>query len=285
MRKAHRTYRISFLILKHVATHPVINAYEIEKGLKLDRPTTLEAINVLANAGLVKIVQRKKLPTGYTMKKYDVTSAGIVALLQGDENLSEAKLSLEDVRRLAENQSSFLPLIFGEWKWFQEKHVERLAYEYLVMAGRSTTNTVIRLSEASSASSKPSPRLPQHDRVFRHDIYAFMFIDSWNSFGGIDAVQWLRAIMRNERIRQMARKEALRLRQEAREQVKDWNDCLRALRGEIPPATAVSPFLIGTKELVTLLYRDASMKALEGGKPPVTWDDIIKSVIKSKSRL
>jgi hypothetical protein len=262
----------------------VINAYEIEKALGLDRPTILDAISVLTKAGLVKIVQRKKLPTGHTMKKYDVTSAGIVALLQGDENFSEAELSLENVRRLAQTQTSFLPLIFGEWEWFRKNHVEQLAYEYLRMAGSSTTDTVTQLSKASSVNSKPqSPGWVVRDHVLRHDIYSFMFLDSWNSFGGRDAVRWLRTIMSNRKIREMARKEALRLRHEARLQVEGWNECLKVLRGDISPHRAVSPFTIGTKEFTSELYHDASTKALEEGKPPERWDDIVKSWFRSKS--
>jgi predicted transcriptional regulator len=291
-----RAFLKAFPILNHLAVNPRATPYAIEKKVELDRPTVHAAMRALANARLVKVIERKKLPTGLVRKKYVVTPQGIVALLQAHPDY--ITLSKDDIRKLAEKQAKFLPLIFGKWKYFRERNVEDLAYHFLLLSVKRTGDQVGSLLAAARSGkaessfearlAKLSPaaslRLPEsmfrlQESAHRHDIYAGVLVRPW-TFNNKDARLWAETIRGDRDLFEMAEKEVSRLRGESQEDVDFWNWCSRILRGEdrrrLVELSEDSPRAEAAWELLHEMWHYQRAKALDDGKPPLTFEGLLR---------
>jgi DNA-binding PadR family transcriptional regulator len=72
---------MAFPILKHLALNPQMTPYRVEKETRIDRPTVLEALKILAKVGLVRVARRKTQGKGLVNKYYVTTPQGVVGLL------------------------------------------------------------------------------------------------------------------------------------------------------------------------------------------------------------
>ena len=233
-----RTFTMAFPILRYLAVNPRKTAYEIAKKAKIpmtktkkteiDIPTTYSTMKLLDQAKLVRTHDAGRYNTGLMKKTYDITPQGIVALLQGDPD--HIKPSKEYVRNLAQQQASFLPLIFGKWEYFREQGVEDLAYKYLLISVTRTEDEVDRLSDVASGQ-ELKRSWGSEESMHRHDLYEGMLVHA-SQFGTDEAEKWGRVIKNDKELSLKAEKEIGRLRAEVQEEVEDLDGALKDLHGE-----------------------------------------------------
>jgi DNA-binding PadR family transcriptional regulator len=228
MNKPARAFRMAFPILKNLGLNPDITAYAVAKRAKIDIPTTYKTMEMLVEAGLVKVRHAGKHTTGLLKESYSVTSQGIVALLQGAPRY--VQISKQDVSNIARNHTGFLPLIFGRWSYFQEKGVEDLAYKFLLIAVENTEDEVEHLASVVR-SEKPKPTPAREERVHRHDIYETMLVRSW-IYESEEKEAWREVVTSRSDLVAMAENEIARMRTKTEEDLRLWESALAELHGK-----------------------------------------------------
>jgi DNA-binding PadR family transcriptional regulator len=294
--KPSRTFRQAFPILKYLAINQDRTAYAIEKELKIERHTVLDSLFYLEKTGLVKISDRKKLPTHFEKKLYRITPRGIVALLEGSPE--HINLRNQDIRDIAENQTTFLPLVFGKWNYFRQRGVEQLACKFLLIAvHRNTESEIERLiaametpRKAESPASKVIETLRTSEPVHRHDIYEIMLIRAWAHWDSEENERWLQVIRGDKELVHMAEREIERLREAEDEGTQFWEDCLADLRGKEPKYRHLDPLHFGelesgeTWEAFSAKVEDLKARALDEGKPIPKSKDVTKALLEWMKR-
>lgn len=219
---------MSFPILKYLTINPNKTPYAIERDLAIDRPTILASLRLLEQAGLIAVAAENDLPTGLTRKEYKATPQGVVGLLQAHPTYIQ--ISRVEVQDMAAKHVPFLPLVFGKWVHFQQKHAEDLAYTFLLVSVKYTEDEVNRLNAVARGESLRRSFLAM-EAMHRHDIYEGMLLRS-AMFRTDESDKWAEVIRQDDELRSMAEKEISRLRGEAREQVEYWDGALDDLHGK-----------------------------------------------------
>jgi hypothetical protein len=183
-------------------------------------------------------------------------------------------LSAKDLGDIAQTQREFLPLIFGKWDYFTASHQARSAREYLLIAAQNTTSEVERLEQCLTR--PPSSSVEEH--VHRHNIYSYLFLNTWTELGGQLAIEWLDMIRADKQILGMANREAQLLRNEAEANLDAVDEWLKALSGKVDPSSVVSPFFIsgGFERALEFEYRTYATKELDRGNSPPTFGQFAK---------
>lgn len=291
MQKSSRTFRLSFPILNYLAVSDDKTAYAIEKALKIERHTVLESLSFLLKAGLVKISDRKKLPTHFEKKLYRITPRGVVALLEAHPE--HVKLRNQDIRDIAEKHTTFLPLVFGKWDYFRKRSVEQAACRFLLTAvQRNTASEIEVLAEimenpqnAEFSMAKVIQATQTSEPVHRHDIYEVMLVQAWANQDSDENTKWLEVIRGDKELIHMAEREIERLRNKIEEAQQFWIDCLATLQRKKPKYVHFDlPLFRDPRGEQTwegfnavMEYRQA--KALDDGKPIPTQRDVTNSAI------
>jgi len=130
----------------YLANNAPSTKYEIERSIepKIDHATLHRIVSELKKSASVKVVRKGRSRVGLTVEYYDLTLCGMVGAIQHDDKMSRRKdLTVDEVLRsirkrrnriylkfkpaygldldkVAEKYSSFLPLIFGKWRFLKE---------------------------------------------------------------------------------------------------------------------------------------------------------------------
>jgi len=275
-RRGPRVFRKAFQVLEHLAVNPRKTAHGIEKDTRLDRPTVYSAVRILETAGLVDVVEKKKLPTGLVRKKYVVTPRGVVALLQAHPDY--VRLSKDYIRRLAEKNEAFLPRIFGKWNYFREREVEDLAHNFVLLGVHFTRDEVSRLLQVAKTM-KAQPSFGTQECVHRHEIYEGVLVIPW-TYNNKDAKTWLDTIRNDKELFETAENEILRVRAEREEGLNRLNEYIQMLHGQ-----EELEFFFGLEdEEAAEQFREICQyeraRAMDDGKPLPTLRDVLLDLIK-----
>ncbi|MGA2785514.1 MAG: hypothetical protein ABSF09_12520 [Candidatus Bathyarchaeia archaeon] len=290
-REPLRNFRMAFPILMYLALNLGQTAYRVQKyaekqaigqdklvRLPTDRDTILASLKLLEIAKLIQVDSKVKLPTGRFSKRYSVNFRGVTALIQAHPKY--LKLSPDYVRELAAIQRHYLPLVFGKWQYFIDEKTEKLAYEFLLLSVKKTENEVDRL-EAIASAEMPETSYVATEALYRHDIYGYMFVGAWvNAKSSSSKTRWLRTVKGDKELRQTAKKEALRLRQEAEVERNGWDNALKVLRGQkmlLTPLTLRQE----TYSRVYQLWRSLVAEELDKDKTPPRFEETVDILIKS----
>jgi hypothetical protein len=215
---------MAFPILKYLALNPASNKLNISNATQIDRDTIYESIGILTTANLIYVVSKRNP----IVMEYAVTPRGVVALLQATPDY--VKLTRGDMAKLAENHTSFLPLIFGKWKYLPEE----LACTLLLDAVTETANEVDLLREISEGKEVTLDLRERDEVLHRHRIYQFMLHTAWYGWLSDEksSAQWFWAIRGDDQLLEAAKAEIARIRLRAQEEVQLLDDALQLLQSE-----------------------------------------------------
>ena len=247
-------------------------------------------MGLLEEGLFVKVMSEKNVLLGRSRKKYRMTLRGLVALLQGTPKY--VSVSPSDVRKLARNNEELLPVIFGKWHVFRDANTEDFAYEMLLNSVGETDDETARLTET-----RGPPRLTLSsdawECIHRHNVYAFMLVGAWAYLGSWfsrekskdDYFRWLDTIRRDKVLLQAANKEAKRLEQEAKEDVRFWFRCRSILEGKtfvphfpVPKFDRLDPKYAPHRRMIRDYWRYRMAKAIEDDKSFPTLDDCLDEI-------
>lgn len=123
-------------VLIYLAEHGPTTKYKIEKGIspKIDHSTLYKVVSQLKISGSVKVVKppadwpKKDRPeksrVGLKMEYYELGLIGLIGAIQQDTirsiNAGQWGKFLLKMDALSSKYPSYLPLIFGKWKFFKE---------------------------------------------------------------------------------------------------------------------------------------------------------------------
>jgi hypothetical protein len=133
-------------VLMHLATRGPSTKYQMEKDIapRIDHATLHKVVSALKKTGSIKVVRAERSRVGLRVEHYDLTLGGVIGAIQSDEKRSKMELpSIEemveaylkgerkifekpkqryllDLDLVAAKYHSYLPLVFGKWKFFDE---------------------------------------------------------------------------------------------------------------------------------------------------------------------